>query len=76
MATIVTVPPVILSTLVSPPPLRPSTEDAFGVIVEHGHPRGSLKFMSTGGEARTLFSWRDHLSMQKFPYCLTGVDKK
>ncbi|KAA3455764.1 Myocilin [Gossypium australe] len=35
-----------------PPPPKPLTEDAFGVIVEHGHPRGSLKFMSTGGLAQ------------------------
>ncbi|KAH1091259.1 hypothetical protein J1N35_018516 [Gossypium stocksii] len=35
------------------------------MIVDHGLPWGSLKFMSTGGEAQTLFVWRDYLNNLK-----------
>ncbi|KAH1107751.1 hypothetical protein J1N35_011519 [Gossypium stocksii] len=67
------VPLVILSPPGSPPPPRPLTEDTFGVIVQHGPLGGPMKFMFTSGETQTLFLWREHPGMQKFPYCLANV---
>ncbi|KAK5811693.1 hypothetical protein PVK06_027052 [Gossypium arboreum] len=73
VATII-IPLMIPSPPGSPPPPRLLTEDIFGVIVQHGPPEGSMKFMFTGGETQTLFSWREHLGVQKFPYCPTKVN--
>ncbi|KAH1032081.1 hypothetical protein J1N35_044255 [Gossypium stocksii] len=73
VATIVIVSPTAPSPHVSPPPPIPLTKDTFGIIVQHGPLEGLLKFRSTGGETQTLFPWREHLSMQKFPYYPTKV---
>ncbi|KAH1081763.1 hypothetical protein J1N35_021524 [Gossypium stocksii] len=52
MANIVTVLAVVPSPLGSPlgslPPPRPLIGDTFGSIVDHGPPRGSMRFISTG----------------------------